>query len=134
MVARLKKNSSRTPFLPDGVAEDLKKRGFEILGFLLVLFALIILAALLSYNASDPSLNTASDKVVSNMVGPLGAYFADVSFQTMGLGGYALIPIFFAWGWRLVLHGTVTLAWLRVSLLPMWPSSEEPEGPTSSAR
>jgi S-DNA-T family DNA segregation ATPase FtsK/SpoIIIE len=50
----------------------------------------VLTAALLSYHAGDPSLNTAAGGAPANLIGPLGADVADIGLQTFGLGAWAL--------------------------------------------
>jgi DNA segregation ATPase FtsK/SpoIIIE, S-DNA-T family len=54
--------------------------------------SLILLWALLSYDAADPAFSVAGDDVVSNRMGPAGAWFADVAFLLCGLTAY-LFPV-----------------------------------------
>jgi S-DNA-T family DNA segregation ATPase FtsK/SpoIIIE len=55
--------------------------------------SLILLLALLSYSASDPAFSVAGgDEIVTNRMGPAGAWFADVAFLLFGASAY-LFPI-----------------------------------------
>jgi len=73
----------------------------ELAGLVFLVAAVALLAALLSYNPTDPSWNTASGRVPpSNKIGRVGAYLADFSFQIFGLAAW-LFPFLFCWlGWR----------------------------------
>jgi S-DNA-T family DNA segregation ATPase FtsK/SpoIIIE len=72
------------------------------LGMVLVLVALLLLLALASYRASDPSLNTATDAAMPrNWTGIFGAYLADLLLQTLGLTAF-LLPLWMGgvgWTW-----------------------------------
>lgn len=80
------------------------------LGMTLIALALALVLALLSYNAADPSLNTATDARPTNWLGAAGAYGADFVLQWFGLACLALIIPPLAWGVRLV-RGRAVLGW-----------------------
>jgi S-DNA-T family DNA segregation ATPase FtsK/SpoIIIE len=64
--------------------------------------ALILLGALISYNPGDPGFSfTGSTAHVSNAIGPVGAYLADVFFLLFGRPAY-LFPLMLAFGGWLV--------------------------------
>lgn len=66
----------------------------EIWGVVLCLTALLITLSLLSYSASDRSLNTPSGAVdTHNWGGFIGALLADLLLQSLGITAY-LVPIF----------------------------------------
>jgi DNA segregation ATPase FtsK/SpoIIIE, S-DNA-T family len=55
--------------------------------------SLILLLALLTYSPSDPAFSVAAgDEVVTNRMGPAGAWFADIAFLLFGASAY-LFPI-----------------------------------------
>ncbi len=55
--------------------------------------SLILLLALLSYSPTDPAFSVAGgDEVVTNRMGPAGAWFADIGFLLFGASAY-LFPI-----------------------------------------
>jgi S-DNA-T family DNA segregation ATPase FtsK/SpoIIIE len=56
----------------------LGRRLMEFCGLLSALVALGLAAALLSYDPADPSLNTATNRPVSNLAGPAGAVLSDI--------------------------------------------------------
>ncbi len=64
--------------------------------------ALILLVALVSYDPADPGFSfTGRDGSVSNAIGPVGAYLADVFFLLFGRPAY-LFPVMLAYvGWIL---------------------------------
>ena len=69
----------------------------ELIGFLLLVSALLLFLALVSYSPLDPSLNTASArpawKPTHNFIGIVGAYFADFALQMFGIAVF-IIPVF----------------------------------------
>jgi S-DNA-T family DNA segregation ATPase FtsK/SpoIIIE len=64
--------------------------------------ALILLAALVSYNPGDPGFSyTGEDGSVSNAIGPVGAFLSDLFFLLFGKPAY-LFPVMLAYtGWIL---------------------------------
>jgi DNA segregation ATPase FtsK/SpoIIIE, S-DNA-T family len=90
------------------------------LGMVVMLVALLLLLALASYRASDPSLNTATDLAAPhNWTGIFGAYLSDVLLQAFGLTAF-LLPIWLGgvgWTW---MHsrpgGSPLLRWMGMLL------------------
>ncbi|MDR3750051.1 MAG: DNA translocase FtsK [Terracidiphilus sp.] len=75
------------------------------LGVVLVLVALLLLLALATYHATDPSLNTATAPAAShaarNWTGLFGAYLSDLLLQTLGITAF-LLPLWMGgigWTW-----------------------------------
>ncbi len=75
------------------------------LGLLLMLVALLLLLALATYHAADPSLNTAVDptmpRVVHNWFGIFGSYLSDLLLQVLGIAAF-LMPFWLGsigWTW-----------------------------------
>ena len=71
----------RPAFLPDGLVEAVRTRAVEILGIALLLGAIFLTISLASYAPSDPSLNSAGEAPVQNVMGPLGAIASDLLIQ-----------------------------------------------------
>jgi DNA segregation ATPase FtsK/SpoIIIE, S-DNA-T family len=107
----------------------------EVVGFLLFLVGLALALCLASYSPVDSSWDTASNVLhTQNLLGPAGAWAADILFQIFGFSAW-LLPLFiWALGWKWVrssairapyfrLAGAVAL-WLTVSsacgLVPDW--------------
>ena len=83
----------------------LKRRVFETLGFGLLLGALLVAAALFSYDPRDPSLDTAVNSGAHNFLGYDGAVLADILRQSLGLAAF-VIPI--------VLFGIYMLRFMQI--------------------
>jgi DNA segregation ATPase FtsK/SpoIIIE, S-DNA-T family len=64
--------------------KGLKESAFWVL----IGLSLILLWALLSYDAADPAFTVAGDDAVRNRMGPAGAWFADVAFLLFGVTAY----------------------------------------------
>ena len=110
-----------------------------------------LLAVLLTYDAQDPSLNTATARAARNVFGAPGATLADLLLQ--GFGAAALLPglALLAWAWRLGVGNSVgrgSALWRVIALLvalpvlaaalsagaallgtmPVWPAAAGPGG------
>jgi len=89
----------------------IRTRLAQLGGLALALCAMLLLAALASYNPHDPSLNTATSQPARNLAGVPGAMAADLLLQAFGaaaaLPGLAML----AWAFR-----TVTGMPLRLGL------------------
>ncbi len=86
------------------------KRLNELIGFLLVVAALLLLLALISYSPTDPSFNTAGPAqtpLAQNWIGVAGAYLADVLLQALGYVAF-LLP---------VLLGGLGVLWFRSQMV-----------------
>ncbi|WP_410519797.1 DNA translocase FtsK 4TM domain-containing protein [Candidatus Mesenet endosymbiont of Phosphuga atrata] len=53
-------------------------------------FATFLLLSILSYDNTDPSFNTATNKKVQNITGIFGSYVADIFIQFLGLGSITI--------------------------------------------
>ena len=71
----------------------------EIIGILIILAAILLTLALVSYNAADPSLNTITSTKPTNFIGTFGAYLAEALFMVIGYGAYVLplILVYFSY-------------------------------------
>ena len=69
----------------------------ELIGFLVLVFALLLVLALVSYSPLDPSLNTAATppagRPAHNWIGVFGAVTSDLMLQVLGVAGF-LIPVY----------------------------------------
>ena len=72
----------------------------ELGGIALALGGILLLIALATYNPHDPSLNTATSRPATNLVGPPGAAAADLLIQGFGLAGVLPGLALLAWAWR----------------------------------
>jgi S-DNA-T family DNA segregation ATPase FtsK/SpoIIIE len=89
-------------FTPTG-----NRRLNELIGFLMLVFAVLLVLALVSYSPLDPSLNTAATPPASrpahNWIGVVGAMVSDLGLQLCGVAVF-LIPVFL---------GLYSLRWFR---------------------
>jgi S-DNA-T family DNA segregation ATPase FtsK/SpoIIIE len=90
------------------------------LGMLLVLVSLLLLLALATYHATDPSLNTATGTAMPrNWIGLFGAYLSDLLLQAVGITAF-LLPMWLGgvgWTWmRSRPGGSAILRWMGTLL------------------
>ena len=87
------------------------------LGLVLVLVAMLVLLALATYHATDPSWNTASGatgpEAVRNWIGLFGASLSDLLFQFLGVTVFFLPLWLCGLGWTWMRSRPGGLAWLR---------------------
>ena len=76
----------------------LNKRLNELIGFLCMVAALLIAAALFTYWPGDTSFNVSAshDAQAHNLIGPFGAYTSDALFQLLGYSAF-LLPMGALW-------------------------------------
>ena len=86
------------------------------LGLVLVLAAMLVLLALATYHATDPSWNTASataPSAVRNWIGLFGASLSDLLLQALGVTAF-LLPLWLGGlGWTWMRSRPGGSAWLR---------------------
>ncbi|WP_255696927.1 DNA translocase FtsK 4TM domain-containing protein [Sandaracinobacteroides sayramensis] len=106
---RPKKAQARNDWdAPEGPSFGERLSGFArgaarvLFGLAVVALGVALAAALLSYNPSDPSFNSATSATPTNIAGAPGAYVADLLLQGFGLASALLVPIFLVTGLRLV--------------------------------
>src|ERR1035437_1801192 len=84
-------------------ADSESSRGFyDITGIVLMCFAVLLLAALLSYHPRDVSANAVPpNPSVHNWIGPFGAWLAFYCFLAIGASAFALpvLLFFVGLGW-----------------------------------
>ncbi|MFQ5955195.1 MAG: DNA translocase FtsK 4TM domain-containing protein, partial [Kiloniellales bacterium] len=112
-------DTRKTGFLPQGAGRFLRRQARWAVGLALMLAGLMSLLALLSHHPGDPSLNTAADGPVRNLLGRPGAYLADLAMQSFGLAAMLGALVVATWGWRVAAGGRMTAVWLRIGLLPV---------------
>ena len=107
----------------------------EVTGFLLLAAGILLLLSMASFHPQDSSLDTAAGAAhPHNLIGPFGAWTADLLLQSFGLAAFILPILAFALGWKWIrsqaiaaptikLIGSVTLmlsACGASALLPEW--------------
>ncbi len=95
-----------------------RSRPFNIfLGLVALLAALLLLLALATYHATDPSLNTSTGETgpyaARNWIGLFGSYLSDLLLQSIGLTAFFLPLWLGGLGWTWMRSRPGGLAWLR---------------------
>ena len=80
----------------------ISRRFTVLVGIGLLLCALVLAAALATYEPSDPSLNTATMRPVRNLLGTAGATLADTLLQGFGVAAVLPVAALFAWAFLAV--------------------------------
>ncbi|MAZ76232.1 MAG: cell division protein FtsK [Micavibrio sp.] len=94
------------------------RRIVDSLGFFGLITGAFLTLSIISYNATDPSLNTAStnDRIM-NWMGSSGAMLADLFLQTLGLASILFAFAFAIWGGSLLKRRSLTPFGLRIVAL-----------------
>src|ERR1700758_5615160 len=103
----------------DGIWGVLRRRLGEALGFTLLLASLLSVLTLVTYDARDPSLNTAVNATPHNFLGHDGAIASDLLWQSFGLASFLIPALLAAWSFRLLLNRPFRRTWLRLTPLPL---------------
>ncbi|WP_250152155.1 DNA translocase FtsK [Ancylobacter radicis] len=91
-------------FLPEEVRGALGRRAEELIGLTLLIGAIVLLTALSSWSADDPSLSRSSAAAPANLLGLPGAMVADLVIQLFGLAALAFVLPIGVWGWLTLTH------------------------------
>ena len=83
---------AQPPLWRETVRAGAVRSGALIGAIVLALAVILIVLAVASYHASDPSLNTASGSPAQNWLGKPGAFVADGAFWLLGPGIVLLLP------------------------------------------
>jgi len=119
-VARAKSQSKKAPLLPAHIKDGMKRIGWRAWGGGLITLCALGGVALIGFDANDPTLNMATITAPKNWLGWPGAYFADLSLQTLGLSSVILLLAVGTWGWRIVsLKGLPNIWRHLISIPPM---------------
>ena len=102
MGPRQRRGSAAKPYVKMNViartfTPTANRRLNELIGFLVFVFAVLLVLALVSYSPLDPSLNTAANppagRPAHNWIGVVGAMVSDLALQIFGVAVF-LIPVF----------------------------------------
>jgi len=81
--------------MPTGSGLLARNRGLRLMGLGIGVLAILTTLSLLTFNAADPSLNTATTRAAQNWIGTPGSFVADALLQSFGVGAY-LVPLVLA--------------------------------------
>jgi S-DNA-T family DNA segregation ATPase FtsK/SpoIIIE len=88
---------------------------FELSGLALIALAVLLVLSLITFDSTDPSLNTAGGGAVNNLLGYPGAVMSDIALQTFGLATGLIVIVLIAWGLRLMRRQAVPRAVIRIA-------------------
>ena len=91
-------NSEKHSFLPIALKAFFRRSAIRFFGLLFVCAGLLLAVALATYNPADPSFNTATGEPATNLIGTVGAIWADLLWQYSGLGALLFPIALVAWG------------------------------------
>ena len=118
-MAKAAVRKKQSGFLPRGAREMLGRLAFQAGGLAIMAIGLALAAAIVTYDARDPSLNTASvGGVIANALGRTGSYTSDALLQTFGPGAWLPAFALLIWGGRMVVAAAAPeRIGLRIGLL-----------------
>ena len=116
-MARTAFTSNSVALLPAGAVDFLRHRLRELSGLILIAAGIGLVAALVTFSPSDPSLNSASAAAARNLLGLAGAYLSDALLQGLGLAAFLPAPVLAVWGWKLFRNRGVAHYWWRLGFL-----------------
>ncbi len=91
MAQTRQKRSEEKRIVSPAFTKFMQHRIMEIWGIVLLILATMLLIALISYNALDPSANFSANIPAKNWLGAMGAYVADGLMQWFGYGAYLFV-------------------------------------------
>ncbi len=94
--------------IPAAMTRFFRNRASELVGLSLLVLTGLVVVALATWSAGDPSLSYAVDKEPANLLGVPGAVVADLLMQGAGLGVIAFIAPLIAWACRWIGHGNIS--------------------------
>jgi S-DNA-T family DNA segregation ATPase FtsK/SpoIIIE len=107
----------QTALLPAGLGDFARRRLVELVGLVLIATAVVLILAMLTYDSSDPSLNTADGRgTVNNLFGYPGAVLADLALQTLGLAAALAAIVLGVWGFLLFTRRALPQVWPRIAV------------------
>ena len=111
--------TEKKPLLSTAVARFLQHRLMELVGLCLFGLGCLVMAALASAHSGDPSWSTASNAIVRNWLGPIGANLSSGLLSAIGLASFALAAIPILWGIRLIRKRVITHFRVRFFMAPL---------------
>jgi DNA segregation ATPase FtsK/SpoIIIE-like protein len=112
-------SSEPAPLLPSSLRARLAGWLLWLLGYLLLAACVAGAASLLTWSVDDPSFTRASDAPARNLLGPVGATFADLTLRLLGLAGvFVILPPMF-WALQLMTRRRLDGARLKLTLAPL---------------
>ena len=115
----MSQSETSKPVISGAVKRFLLNRLSELLGLFFLAAAAALMVALATASDADPSLNVATDRAATNLLGAQGALVADILFQAFGFIAF-LFPVALAsWSYRYLSHKGLRAWYWRMPLLPL---------------
>ncbi len=116
---KTKKKGFIARLIPDFVQAFIARRIIDITALTLMISGTFILLAIMSYNAADPSLNTAGSDPdnIQNWMGKTGANTADILLQIFGVAGTLFGVTLTVWGISIFKRRELSHFWSRIVAL-----------------
>ena len=87
----------------------------EVTGFLFLATGILVLLSFASFHPTDSSWNTVTGQVrTANLIGPVGAWMADVFLQAFGLAAFIFPLLIFGLGWKWIRSEEVSAPGIRL--------------------
>ena len=87
----------------------------EVTGFLFLASGILVLLSFASFHPTDSSWNTVTGRVATeNLIGPVGAFLADIFLQAFGLAAFLFPVLIFALGWKWIRSEEVSAPLIRL--------------------
>ena len=114
-----KKPSLLSRLLPDSVQAFMARRILDGMGVALLASGIFLTLALLSYDYTDPSWNSARGTAedISNWMGRAGANYADLLLQTIGAASFLAAMALLIWGIKMLRRQKIGVFVLRLVCL-----------------
>ncbi|MCK0197849.1 DNA translocase FtsK [Ancylobacter sp. 6x-1] len=93
----------------------MRRRAAEMLGLVVLSAALLMMVAMASWSADDPSLSRSAAAAPANLLGRSGAATADLMMQLFGVASLTLVLPMAARGWMMMTHRPPGRERLRLS-------------------
>jgi S-DNA-T family DNA segregation ATPase FtsK/SpoIIIE len=105
--------------IPEALQAFVARRMIDGFAGLLALTGGFIALSIFSYNAKDPSFNSAGNDVITvqNWMGEAGAKTSDILLQTFGIASVILGLTFLIWGFNIFKHRAMPYFWSRIVTL-----------------
>ncbi len=94
----------RDPLFDSNTQALIERRGKELIGFGMVVLAILVGLILWSYSPEDPSWLSATDQPAQNLLGRFGASIASPMIVIAGLGSWGISVVLAVWGVRFIAH------------------------------
>jgi S-DNA-T family DNA segregation ATPase FtsK/SpoIIIE len=91
------------------------KRLNEVMGVLFLAGGILALLSFASFRPADSSWNTVTGReTAENLIGPVGAFVADLFLQGFGLAAFLLPILMFGLGWKWIRSEALEAPWVKV--------------------